>query len=238
MPEAAAAEKDYLQQDAPVRGQKYFCVSFVSPSDVVLDKQEFALRKFLESFSRSAGEALDECRAVAADAGCGAPERLDRLRQTYSHIFSGDALLEAFRTYRDKNAESIDRDYVEAHGNRTSVCGLKVRGVYEDMESATARAEALVKGDPHFHVFVGEVGCWCPWSPNPEDLKSEVYAEEQLNALVKQYKEHVEGQKQVHATRAGGMIEAATKEGKQVDEVITVDRPSDAPQGGKTPKPL
>jgi hypothetical protein len=36
------------------------------------------------------------------------------------------------------------------------------------------------------------VGCWCPWSPNPEDLEDQEYAETQLNTLMKKYKENAQ----------------------------------------------
>jgi hypothetical protein len=48
----------------------------------------------------------------------------------------------------------------------------------------------LKKLDGKFHVYVAEVGCWCPWSPNPEDVQEQEFAETQLNTMMKHYKDN------------------------------------------------
>jgi hypothetical protein len=40
------------------------------------------------------------------------------------------------------------------------------------------------------NVFVGEVGKWLPWDPNPNAVAEQEYAEDQLNTLMKKYKEN------------------------------------------------
>ena len=42
--------------------------------------------------------------------------------------------------------------------------------------------------DNTFHVFVGQVGFWLPWDPEPSNISDEEYTESQLNDLVKNYK--------------------------------------------------
>ena len=39
-------------------------------------------------------------------------------------------------------------------------------------------------------MFVGEVGKWLPWDPNPNAVAEQEYAEDQLNTLMKKYKEN------------------------------------------------
>jgi hypothetical protein len=34
------------------------------------------------------------------------------------------------------------------------------------------------------------VGCWCPWSPNPEEVQEQEFAETQLNTMMKHYKDN------------------------------------------------
>jgi hypothetical protein len=34
--------------------------------------------------------------------------------------------------------------------------------------------------DNKFNVYV-QGGCWCPWSPNPDDITDQEYAETNLN---------------------------------------------------------
>jgi len=43
---------------------------------------------------------------------------------------------------------------------------------------------------------VGEVGKWLPWDPEPAEVSEQEYAEEQLNTLMKKYKENEEQREQ------------------------------------------
>lgn len=221
--------KDYLEQDAPVRGQNYVCMSFVSPEDVIADKSAFAAKKFLESFVASADEALSKAAELADPE---TREALDALRGNYSYVFSKDSILEAHDKFVRDNSERITKEFDSSNDFRTSVRGIKVRGCYETLDEARNRGENLIKNDPKFHVFIGEVGCWCPWSPNPDEIKDEVFAETQLNTLVKEYKENSETRQSEYTKRKDEMIRKATEEGQrpegegseepELEEVITV----------------
>lgn len=61
--------------------------------------------------------------------------------------------------------------------------GLKIRGVYASKEEADQRAKNLQTIDSDFHVFVGEVGKWLPWDPDPNSVEDQVYREENLMKL-------------------------------------------------------
>jgi len=71
-----------------------------------------------------------------------------------------------------------------------SLRGVKVRGVYNSKEEADTRCKDLQGLDPDFHVFVGQVGKWLPWDPEPDSQGDQVYREKQLNDLMKGYKEN------------------------------------------------
>lgn len=93
-----------------------------------------------------------------------------------------------------------------------SVRGLKVRGVYGTRQEADNRAKELQKVDPDFNVFVGEVGKWLAWDPDPNDVQDSVYQEKELNDLMKGYKDSLEKAKQVQKERKDDMIKQAAKE--------------------------
>ena len=225
--------KDYLEQDAPIRGQNYACMSFVSPEDVIADKGAFAVKKFLESFAASAGEALSKAIGLADP---DSRDTLEALRANYSYVFSAASILEAHEKFVRDNEEKITTEFDAGNDFRTSVRGIKIRGCYETLDEARKRGENLIKNDPKFHVFIGEVGCWCPWSPNPDEIKDEVFRETQLNTLVKEYKENSDSRQAEFAKRKDEMIRKATYEGQRpegegegegsappdVEEVITV----------------
>jgi hypothetical protein len=79
--------------------------------------------------------------------------------------------------------------------------GLKIRGVFNELDKANKHAEKLRKGDPDFDVFVGEVGKWLPWDPAPENVEEENYQEKELNSLVKAYKEQMDKSKEAFDVR-------------------------------------
>jgi len=93
-----------------------------------------------------------------------------------------------------------------------TVRGLKIRGIYGTKPEAEKRAEDLNKTDPDFHVFVGEVGKWLPWDPEPDSVQDNVYQEKELNDLMKAYKENREKAKQMQQERKDDLIRKAAIE--------------------------
>lgn len=104
-----------------------------------------------------------------------------------------------------------------------SIRGLKIRGVYGTKQEADDRAVKLQKMDPDFHVFVGEVGKWLPWDPDPNDVEDQIYQEKELNKLMKGYKENLDNAKKMQQQRKDDMLKQAATEEKSKKEQI-VDR--------------
>lgn len=81
---------------------------------------------------------------------------------------------------------------------------FKVRGCYADWDMANERVAYLrrVHGGNHF-IFIGEMGKWLPFDPDPNSIQNQNYFESQLNELHEGYernaaksKEHFESRKQ------------------------------------------
>lgn len=100
------------------------------------------------------------------------------------------------------------------------VRGLKVRGVYSTRKEADKRVKELQITDPDFDIFVGEVGKWLPWNPDPNDTEDQVYQEEKLNDLMKGYKENLVNAKKVQEERKREML----KKGAEVEKEKIVQR--------------
>ena len=265
------SETDYLDQDPPIRGQNFACVSFVSPEDVMLRKDVFRFHKFTHAISKDLNdlltslentfinvpgaiataataataaissavpvvaadsveseavesEAVESAAAVAGFTVSSAKDMLDSIRERYAYIFNHDAMQEEYRSFVEMNEAVIDDAFKEIVGFRTSVRGLKIRGVYDSLDEARARAKKIRDFDTNFHVFVAQVGCWCPWSPNPEDIENCEYAEQQLNTLMKDYKNNGEQRNAFYADRKNHLVEKASQFQKQKqDEEEIVD---------------
>lgn len=93
-----------------------------------------------------------------------------------------------------------------------SLRGLKIRGVYGTKEEAEKRAKRLQELDPDFDIFVGEMGKWLPWDPEPDTAESQVHQNEQLNELMKGHKENQEKAKVMSEQRKREMLEQAAVE--------------------------
>jgi hypothetical protein len=91
-----------------------------------------------------------------------------------------------------------------------TVRGLKIRGIYATKEEADDRAKDLQQIDPDFHGFVGEVGKWLPWDPDPNDVKDQVYKEQELQDLMKGYKDNLAKAQRIQQQRKTDMMKEAT----------------------------
>jgi len=90
------------------------------------------------------------------------------------------------------NKDKLEDEFFTKNDFRTTVRGLKVRGVYGSQAEAVARSKKLQRNDTLHNIFVGEIGKWLPWDPEPNDVADQEYAEDQLNTLMKKYKENDE----------------------------------------------
>lgn len=208
-------EMDYLEEDKALRGQNYVCLSFLSPEEVLNNKEVYYFEKYLSKFSKDMNELLNGIAENYKDAA----DAIKVIRENNAHIFDGRELQDAYRFYKRINGEVIEKEFYEKNNFQTSVRGIKVRGVFETLKEAQVRAEVLRRmGDTQFDIFVGQVGVWCPWSPNPEDMQEQEYAETQLNTLMKQYKDNMSLRDEFYEMRKKEKIEDAQKKLKETLE--------------------
>jgi hypothetical protein len=261
----AAKERVFLEADDEIRGQKYVCLSFLTPNRGILrNKDLFFFHKFLEFYQMdhrirsTEGFIAEELRTVqnimsdvelelanyegSEDAGAKAflraqADRITKTRDTLAkktaadietyvksnlNDFKESAIVESYEKYMAVNRQRLDDEFHKANDFQTTVHGLKIRGVYSTHDQATARAKALSKKDPYFNVYVADIGEWLPWDPNPDDVAESEYAVDELNKLMKSYKdqaakkdaffEEEKRQKLADAATATAGAKAAVKE--------------------------
>ena len=92
--------------------------------------------------------------------------------------------------------------------NKTTLSGIKIRGVFATYELGCEHAKKVQAVDPYFNVFVGEMGKWLPFDPNPdsEAVKDSQYANDELNNMMKTYMENQEKAKIYHEQRKQEMV--------------------------------
>jgi len=180
---------DLLEEDKPIAGQKFVCVSFVSPDKILKDKQLFYFQEFLKSwdFNKSMEKSIlflnflsfkyklnfDD---ITNDFNEFVKEEREKLIQT--------AIEDDFKTFLDQNEEKMDNKFNTQYHFQTSVRGLKIRGVYPTQEEAELRCKMLRELDPNHDVYVGPVGLWMPWEPEAYKTGRVEYMEDELNQLM------------------------------------------------------
>jgi len=124
-----------------------------------------------------------------------------------------------FTDFKYVNQEVLEKEFYEKNDFRTTVRGIKVRGVYDTLREAQAKSKMLQRRDPNFNVFLGQVGYWLPWDPNPHKIDNQEYAENELNDLVKSYREN-QDKKDLHLQENIDYVkeQAAKKNAKQKEE--------------------
>ena len=184
------SEKDYLDQDPKIRGQNYVCLSFVSPEDVIQKKEVYFFQKYLESFSGELKGTFDALAERFRDDAT-VLDMLAGVRNANEHLFDGSKINTSYEHFLITKRDELEGDYHAANDFQTSIRGIKVRGSYERIEEAKARAQAIQKFDKVHHIFVAQVGCWCPWSPKAGEIEDQEYSEAALNTLVKGHRENM-----------------------------------------------
>jgi len=189
-------EEDYLDVDKPITGQNFYCVSFVSPEKILEQKDTFMFYHYERAVNKKVSTMLDEGLTNLIDKSSdGTIDVADviTLKKTITKTYKEYDL--TFEQFKDKfedfkfgNEEKIGEAFDKANDFKTSMRGVKVRGVYDTKREADVRASVLQRQDPLFDVFVGQVGYWCPWDPNPQKIADIEYMNNDLNKLVKEYK--------------------------------------------------
>jgi hypothetical protein len=181
------SEEDFLESDPQIRGQNYCCLSFVSPEEVLNNKNVFFVHKFLKTIAKNYD--LDE-------------ESIENKYKDFMYI----------------NQEKLESEFYEKNEFKTTVRGIKVRGSYDTLQEAQAKAKKLQQNDKNFNVYIGQVGFWLPWDPNPHNIDSQEYAESELNTLVKKYRENQEKKDQHFQENIEYAREQAEKQKQETTE--------------------
>ena len=194
---------DYLDEDKPIRGQNYALVSFLSPEDILKDKEVYYFSKFINNFSKDMKSLLDGIETKYPDSN----DIIKTIRSNHDYIFKSDDLDSQYKFFKDTNSCEIEAEFHRNNNFKTSMRGIKIRGVFDTVDEAKNRSEFIKKYDNKFDIYISQVGCWCPWSPNPNDLSDQEYSETQLNTLMKQYKQNMDNKDELFEQRKASMIQ-------------------------------
>jgi len=219
---------DVLDEDKPIANQKFSCVSFVSPENILKDKNVYFFNEFLKNYQLS--------------------KSMEKYHQflnfiAFKYSMNGDTLLEDFkefakdeidvlkegdveddyRNFLDTKEDELQEEFNRSHNFQTSVRGLKIRGSYPTQEEAELRCKMLREVDPHHDVFVGPVGMWMPWEPQAYKTGRVEYMEDELNQLMHEKNKNQEVAKATFEKRVKETTRAAIEkniENAQANNIV------------------
>ena len=89
-----------------------------------------------------------------------------------------------------------------------------MRGVFDTLKEAQVRCEVLKRRDTRHNIFIAQMGCWCPWSPNPDDIQDQKFAETHLNTVMEKYQENQVKKDMFFEERKNELKSSAVKKGQ------------------------
>jgi uncharacterized protein YeaO (DUF488 family) len=139
--------------------------------------------------------------------------------------FQQEQLKTDYDTFIDQNMEELDKEFSKLNKFTTTTRGVKVRGAYPTQEEAELRAKLLREIDTEHDIFVGPVGLWLPWDPEPTKTERVEYSEELLNQLMHEKKKNEEFAKMAFEERKKEQkkkaIEENIKQAEKSGNVLT-----------------
>ena len=212
---------DLLEEDKPISGQKFVCVSFVSPENILTQKNHFMFQEFLKhyDFTKSVQKFTQFLNFVSYKHSINFDDIMKDFQEytkSEKETFTTNYVKDEYKNFLDANEERLDDEFNTAHAFQTSTRGLKVRGSYSTQEEAELRCKLLREVDPNHNVYVGPVGMWMPWEPEAYKTGRVEYLEDELNQLMNEKNKNEAAAKQEFDKRVLEAKRNAIEENKKI----------------------
>jgi hypothetical protein len=208
---------DLLDEDKPIAGQKFACISFISPEDIIKNKQLFFFEKFLKNFEfKKTFEKYTQFLNYISykynlDFNNLSKDMEEFVEEEKDNLFL-TTIDDEYKSFIDAKEEQLQKEYDELNDFQTNTRGIKVRGVFSSQEEAEQRCKLLRQEDPNHDVYVGPVGMWMPFHPEAYKTGKVEYLEKELNELMSQKKKNDEASKEQFKQRVKDSKKKAIEE--------------------------
>jgi hypothetical protein len=211
---------DVLDEDKPIAGQKFACVSFLSPEKIVKDRNTFMFGEFLKQWDMQKSmekftqfmSFISFKHGVSFDA---LTEDLKEFCKEEREKLFATSLEDEYKNFLDTNEDRLEAEFGEQHQFQTSTRGIKVRGSFPTQQEAELRCKLLREVDPNHDVYVGPVGMWMPWHPEAYKTGRVEYLEDELNQLMHEKNKNEATAKQEFEKRVREAKEKAIEDNKK-----------------------
>ena len=180
---------DLLDEDRPIASQKFTCISFISPENILKDKNLYYFKEFIKN--REQTKEIERFTQYLNFLSMKYNLKFDDLMDNFKQFLTSQkdkindsTIHDDYKNFVDEHDERLQNEFNIANDFQTNVRGIKVRGSFPTMEEAEMRCKMLREVDPYHNVFVGPVGIWMPWEPEAYKTGRVEYLEEELNKLM------------------------------------------------------
>ena len=212
---------DLLEEDKPISGQKFVCVSFVSPENILKQKKEFFFEEFLKHFDFT--KSVDKFTQFLNFVSYKYNLVFDKVMEDYKEYmksekgtFKDTVIRDEYKNFLDRKEDDLEKAFNISQNFVTSTQGLKIRGAYSTQEEAELRARLLREVDPNHDVYVGPVGVWMPWEPEAYKTGRVEYLEDELNQLMKEKEKNEKNARDAFEARVRESKRKAIEENKKL----------------------
>mgnify|MGYP001420031885 CR=1 FL=1 len=180
---------DLLDEDKSVAGQKFVCLSFISPEKIIKQRESFMFENFIQQweFTKTITKYRDFFSFIAYKYNL----KLDSVMKDFEEFCISEKenlkktnIDDEFKTFLDTNEDELEKTFNSLHNFQTSVRGVKIRGSFPSQQEAELRSKMLREADPNHDVYVGQVGLWMPFHPEAYKTGRVEYLEEELNQIM------------------------------------------------------
>jgi hypothetical protein len=179
---------DLCDEDQALAGQKFVCVSFVSPEKILKKRETFLFDQFVKQwdFTKSMKKYSDFLQFISFKYNLSVEELSkdfgDFVKEEETNLKLGD-VEDDYKNFIDKEEDRLNEQFSRDHSFQTSVRGLKIRGAFPTQEEAELRCKKLREYDPNHDIYVAPMGTWVPWDPDAYKTGRVEFMEEELNQL-------------------------------------------------------
>jgi len=212
---------DLLEEDKPIAGQKFVCVSFVSPEKILKQKDTFYFEQFLKhwDFSKSTQKFTQFLNFMSFKYNL----NFDKVMADFQEYTKSEAddlaktnIDDDYKNFLDAKEDELEQEFLERFNFQTSTRGIKVRGAYPTQQEAELRCRMLREVDPNHDVYVGPVGMWMPWNPEAYKTGRVEYLEDELNQLMHEKNQNEKDAKVAFEKRVKEAKRAAIEENVKI----------------------
>ena len=189
MMESSTKYVDLLDEDKAIAGQKFVCLSFISPEKILKQKEHFYFGKFLKHFDFN--KSMEKFNQFLNFLSFKYNLKQDLIQEDFKEYLKEEreklffsTLEDDYKTFLEQREEELEKEFNAINNFQTNTRGIKVRGSFPTQEEAELRCKMIREIDPNHDVYVGPVGIWVPFHPEAYRTGRVEYLEEELNQLM------------------------------------------------------